>query len=226
MIVRTREDRFQRSPTGPRVAPPRRAEQPAFALAPLRVAGGNRRRHHAVGRSSSSCCWFPASAFAPIATCRGPMPGITGKTSILAEPDLVADRRCRSRWRRPGQALRCSQRQDRPRRRELVPRAARRGPSHGRRRRPDVLPGRRFESGHHHGRDHPLARAGDRRRHRRCLGPRPALLLRQRLRASSLPAARPAIGVEGSRLGVHRFVTTAAGATIPSPTPSGSRAWC
>ena len=72
------ENRFRRSPTGPAVVPPRMRRP----ISPCTTATGAAGKQTASsGRSPSSSCWFPASAFAPTATCRSRRPGTTGRTS-------------------------------------------------------------------------------------------------------------------------------------------------
>ena len=73
-----------------------------------------------------------------------------------------------------------------------------------------VLPRRRFESGHHHGRDHPLARARDRGRHADASGQ----ITRSYCASACVlvyAGGKPRYGVDGSVLGVHRFVTSSPG---------------
>ena len=75
---------------------------------------------------------------------------------------------------------------------------------------PAVLARRRFEPGHDHGRDHPIARPGDGGRHPRCLRPRQARLLRQRLRARLCRRQDP---VRRAGLGARAFI----GLSQPGP---------
>ncbi len=131
---------------------------------------------------------------------------------------------CRSRRFGPWPARTCDQRQDRRRHRELVSRQARRSPSRGGRRRIAVVSGRRFESGHDHGRNHSIARTGDRGRRRRRLGSHHALLLRQRLRARLCRRQAP-LWHRGLDAGGPSVCDAHARSATPSPKPSGPRGW-
>ena len=217
---------FRRSPTGPSVAPPRPLDRSACHRRCFAAAAGNPANGSLVGRDLRAAGFRRRHPRLPRPVAARRL-GLLERPVYLAEPDIVVDRQC-SISTAPGGGRRALfvKRHDRPRRRELVPRAAGRGPSRRRRRRLDVLARRRSGSGHHHGRNHPIARPGDRRRHRRCLGPRQTVLLRQRLRAGLCRAARPAIGVLGLAAGRPPVCHDQAGATTPSPKPSASPAWC
>ncbi len=195
---------FRRSPTGPRIAPPRQPIDRPAMQPPHR--GGQKRRYWSVVIFILLVSGIGIRAYRDLSR---PEAWAYWKESYLS-PSMTSALIPNADFDGCGPWPACArnQRDNRCRQCQLVPGQARRDPSLRRRRRVAVFSGWRIESGRDHGRNHSIPWAGDRRRrHRRPGHVRPAYCAS----ACVLVFAGGKIryGVEGSMLGVHQFATTA-----------------
>ena len=184
---------FQKSPTGPWVTPPPAVEPNAVASA--RTAAAQALSSHPRSIDAHFFADRPRCRHSRLSRCiaAGGL-GLLEGPVFLAEPDLVAGGERRLRRLRPWTSGTRHPRQDRPGRGELVSRAARRSPSRAGRCGAAGLARRQSRPGHHHRRNHPLARARHRRRRCRRLGPRARRPIAPAPASSSMPAASRATG--------------------------------